>query len=163
MCAIVDTNVVAQMFEPTRTAAGTAFRERVESGLPLVAGGDLLRELDGNTSFRKWRQVAVHFGVFREEPEDQVGERTEKLRDGKLCASDDEHVVAVAQVSGARLLFTNDALLQRDFKNKHLVDAPRGKVYAPLPHRDLSTHHKRLLSTATCITSLARHGPPKPV
>ena len=40
--------------------------------------------------------------------------------------SDDEHVIALAKVSGARLLYTNDNDLQADFTNTILIkDLPR--------------------------------------
>lgn len=151
MCVIVDTNVVAQMFGTAQTPGGIAFRERVESGLALVAGGELLRELDGNGNFRDWRRIAARIGVFQIVSENDVARRTEALRKEKRCESDDEHVIAVAQVGGARLLFTNDGALQKDFKNKALVDEPRGRIYSPQAGGDVSPHQKRLLNNATCL------------
>ena len=46
-----------------------------------------------------------------------------------VCQSNDQHVIALAIVSGARLLYSNDRRLQRDFKDRRLIDPP-GKVYS---------------------------------
>ena len=44
--------------------------------------------------------------------------------------SDDPHVRALARKTGVRLLYTNDLDLIADFKNKKLIDHPRGRVYS---------------------------------
>ena len=63
--------------------------------------------------------------------------------------SNDAHVIALAQLSGARLLYTNDGDLQKDFRNKNLVDNPEGKVYSTEaeknPNKEFRPAHKRLL------------------
>ena len=60
--------------------------------------------------------------------------------------SDDPHIIALAQVSGARLLYSNDKSLQQDFKNKDLINNPRGKVYITNECRgNFSSGHKKLL------------------
>ena len=58
--------------------------------------------------------------------------------------SDDPHVLALARVSGARLLYTKDNALIRDFKDKKFIDQPRGKVYTRKTNEDL-------LKTARCV------------
>ena len=73
-------------------------------------------------------------------------ERSAKLRNSSACVSDDEHVIALAQVSGARLLFSNDAELHKDFKSKELIVQPRGKVYSTKEARDFTNAHQRLLA-----------------
>ena len=60
----------------------------------------------------------------------KVDTRTEELREDQRLKSDDPHVIALAQVSGARLLYTNDEDLQKDFRNTNLVNNPSGKVYS---------------------------------
>ena len=63
---------------------------------------------------------------------------------GGAMVSDDPHVLALAFVSGARLLYTNDPRLQRDFTNPALI-RPRGKVYSTAVHRHFTDVHERLL------------------
>ena len=72
--------------------------------------------------------------------------KTRQLANEDVCHSDDEHVVAVAQLSSARLLYTNDRDLQRDFNNKALIDQPRGKVYTTRTRDDLTKGQRRLLA-----------------
>ena len=48
------------------------------------------------------------------------------------------HVLALAQVSGARLLYSNDQTLQRDFKNSKLIKNPRGNVYTTLRNKNVA-------------------------
>ena len=67
----------------------------------------------------------------------EVDARTEQIQNEGSCTSDDPHVIALAQVSRARLLYSNDGDLQKDFKNKRLIDQPRGKVYSTIKNKKL--------------------------
>ncbi len=77
--------------------------------------------------------------------EAEVMTRASELQAEGQCSSNDQHVIALAQVSGARLLYSNDAQLQEDFKNSRLVDSPRGKVYTTIRHSDFRPSHRDLL------------------
>ena len=131
MCAILDANVAWQVFGAERPPAGRAFFDRIDSGwMLLVVGGRLRRELDRSEVFQQWRHQAERAGRIALLNDDAVDETARQLERENACRSDDEHVVAVAQLSGARLLYSNDAKLQEDFTDKALVDRPRGKVYS---------------------------------
>ena len=145
MCAVVDANVADQVFgRRNRSEAGVEFLEWIKKGRGrLVAGGKLLEELN-RTSAREWARQAVLAGLIRNVNNAEVDARTEVLRGS--CNSDDPHVIALAQVSGARLLYSNDRDLHRDFGNKRLIDKPRGKVYSTLEGGGhLQESHKKLL------------------
>ena len=147
MCAILDANVVGQVFGRNRPSAGQAFFDWLHSDRGrLVVGGQLRRELDANTTFRQWRVQAVLAGRVTLLNDDAIDSRARQLQKESTCRSDDEHIVAVAQFSGARLLYTNDKALQSDFKNKALIDQPRGKVYSTRDRDDLRQTHRRLLA-----------------
>ncbi len=149
MCAILDANVVGEVFGKVRTAAGNAFLKWLNKGkgrLRLVSGGTLHEELSKSMRFREWALEAIRGGVMKRENADAVNKRTEELRREGACASDDPHVLALAQVSGARLLYSNDSALQRDFKKKSLIDNPRGKVYSTLENQNFLPSHRRLLA-----------------
>ena len=79
------------------------------------------------------------------EDEIAIENRIIKLRQNGACKSNDEHVIALAQVSGARLLYSGDGDLRKDFKNKELIDHPRGKVYSTEENSRFLPGHKRLL------------------
>ena len=147
MCAILDANVAGQVFGARRPAAGERFFEWIDSGRGrLVIGGRLRRELDRNSEFRDWRRGAVLAGRVTLLNDEAVDGRATELGRENACRSNDEHVVAVAQLSGARLLFTNDGDLQADFRDKALIDLPRGRVYSTRTHEDLTPAHRKLLA-----------------
>ena len=75
-----------------------------------------------------------------------VNGRAETLRRSNICTSNDEHVIALALVSGARLLYTNDQALIDDFGNREIVAGPRGKVYTTKRNRQVTPAHRRLLA-----------------
>jgi predicted nucleic acid-binding protein len=53
--------------------------------------------------------------------------------------SNDSHILALAKVSGARVLHTRDDALMKDFKNSHLISKPKGRCYSS------SVNHSHLL------------------
>ena len=154
MCAILDANAVGQVFGTDRPAAGQAFFRWIDSGPGrLVVGGRLRRELDRSSrDFRKWRLQAVLAGRIALLNDEAVDGRARALEQRNACRSDDPHVVAAAQVGGARLLYTNDADLQADFGDKALIDRPRGKVYSTRNHDGLTPAHRRLLANRNLCT-----------
>ena len=157
MCAILDANVAGQVFGTGRPPAGAKFFEWIHSGRGrLVLGGRLRRELDQLSAFREWRRQAELAGKVTLLNDDAVDGKATELARGNACRSDDEHVVAVAQLGGARLLFTNDGDLQADFKNRDLVEDPRGKVYTTRVREDWTPTHRRLLTDRTLCASRGR-------
>ena len=53
--------------------------------------------------------------------------------------------LALAQVSGARLLYSNDLTLHQDFGNRDLINRPRGKIYSTHAGGQIQDSHRRLL------------------
>lgn len=130
MCAILDNSVRSMLFASQPIDAAKHFRQRVETGkLPLVVGGLLKEELSGSQRAREWLSEGERSGVVRLINDKTVDAETKILKNASLCESNDEHVIALAQVSGARLLYANDDKLEKDFGNKQLVDKPRGVLY----------------------------------
>jgi hypothetical protein len=66
-----------------------------------------------------------------------IDRRQQELIDANSCKSDDQHIIALAQISGTRLLCTHDKALHDDFKDKALIDRPRGSVYQTGAHKHL--------------------------
>ena len=147
MCAIVDANVVSEVFGSNLPPAGEKFFDWLNKGSGrLIVGGKLLEELEqGSADFRRWGQEAQLAGRMSIANKSEVDARTEQIRSEGAIRSDDPHVIALAQVSGARLLYSNDGNLQQDFKNKKLIDDPRGKVYSTSGGRSFQRSHDRLL------------------
>lgn len=147
MCAIVDANVASEVFGSSPPPAGEKFFEWLKKGSGrLVVGGKLLEELEmGSADFRRWGQQAQLAGRMRIVSKREVDARTEQIQREGAIRSDDPHVIALAQVSGARLLYSNDGDLQKDFRNGELIDDPRGKVYSTRRDKSFQRSHDRLL------------------
>ena len=148
MCAIVDTNVSGQVFGPpnVQTPAGRFFLDWLEDGRgKLVIGGELRRELEGYSQFRAWMRTASRRGNARVIDDALVEADTQSLQAQQVGLSNDKHVLALARVSGARLLFTNDRDLQRDFANRNIISGTRGRVYTTVEHSDIRRTHRDLL------------------
>ncbi len=138
MCAILDANVIHEVFGSNRSPAGEQFFHWINTGNGrLVVSDKLLEELDtASKGFREWAAQALIAGRMRKSRADQVSEKAEELRQAALCKSNDLHIIALAQISGARLLYSNDRKLQDDFGKKALIDRPRGKVYSASISKD---------------------------
>ena len=147
MCAILDANVVSEVFGSNRPPAGIGFFEWITTGNGhLVVGGRLLEELvKGSSLFAKWGQEAQLAGRMSVVDGGEVEARTEELLAAEMCKSNDPHIIALAQVNGTRRLYSNDRDLQDDFRDNRLVDKPRGKVYSTRKDRDFSNTHRSLL------------------
>ena len=165
MCAILDNNVVHEVFEQDRPAAGKAFFDWIDSGRGrLVGGGRLLEELARNENFRAWWQAATLSGLATRVGDKAVETETVRLTGRKACRSNDPHVIALALVSGARLLYSNDRDLGDDFRNRKLIGNPPGKVYTTRRGRDaphdfdntkFRRRHRELLDRNACRTGNA--------
>ena len=143
MCAIIDASVSPEVFGDDRTQRGLIIYEWLTRGRTgrLVVGGTLLRELSQYSKFKVWLAAAIPAGRAQSIRDAVVDEETESIRAGEICRSNDHHVIALARISGARLLFTNDRNLEQDFKNRSLVPNPRGKIYKTPDHRRLLNQH----------------------
>lgn len=148
MCAIIDANVVAEAFGDRRPEAGEEFFKWIDAGKGvLVVGGKLYLELvRASSRFNRWAQAALLAGRMIREDENQVNARERQIVCGRNYESDDPHVLALAQISGARLLYSNDRDLQQDFANRRLINGPRGKIYSTLVNKNFARSHKSLLS-----------------
>ena len=105
----------------------------------------MLEELVRNRNFASWLVEARRMsGRVRPIGGARIRQRQDELARCGVLQSDDEHVVALALVSGARLLYTDDARLQRDFVNPALVD-PTGRVYTSRPDGHFTAEHRALL------------------
>ena len=153
MCAILDANSVHDVFGLSRrSAAGKDFHAHLlKGGMELVVGGKLLQELSRTSGvFREWLKEADrggHRGRIRNVASEEVSARQATLERTVNLRSDDPHVIALAQVSGARLLYTKDRSLRQDFRNGEILNSPRGMLYpvgdGPQARRDRKLLHGR--------------------
>ena len=132
MCAIVDNDVRDQVFGAnSRSPAGQFFLDWLSNGRgKIVVGGQLLRELNESGDFKRWLQAALRRNIALAFDDDQVDAETEAIRARQICRSNDVHVLALARVSGARLLFTNVGALKQDFMNPDIIPGASGRIYS---------------------------------
>ena len=156
MCAILDANSAHDVFGLSRrsTAGKDFYAHLQQGGMELVVGGKLLQELSRTSGeFREWLKEADrggHRGRICNVSPEKVNARQAVLERGGKLRSDDSHVIALAQVSGARLLYTKDGDLRKDFRNGAILSKPRGMLYpvgdGPQARRD----RQRLLGRSVC-------------
>lgn len=135
MCLIVDANLCSVIFKKTSDKAYEKLRESIFSNrLLLVHGGKLTQEY-GVAGVLKVIALLSQSGKAFRVSDELINVQLAKI-DG-LCSSNDEHVIALARADRRRahLLCTDDEALRTDFKNKALIDSPRGTIYSPTRHK----------------------------
>ena len=140
MCLIIDANVVSDLDPPSADAKPVVDSIKQRKIL-LVIGGKNTEELSANRNVGQWLKGLARANLVRSIPQPDI-EREEQilLRRGQH-RSDDVHILALARSSGARLLFSLDNALGRDFKT--CLDQPRAAVYK-------RSSHAHLLRSAVC-------------
>lgn len=142
MCIIVDANRLGAFLADTADVDAEPIHAWLRRGRGVVVystGGAFAREL-GRRARERLAQY-VRAGMATLVSSDRFKDDEDSLRD--RIRSDDPHVLALARASGARLLYTADGNLISDFKNKQLIDGPRGKVYT-------GAANARMLARTTC-------------
>lgn len=144
MCIIIDVNVLGKFLAdpPDENAAPIHdWLLRRKGKLIYSTGGKFAREIVGKARQRLVEYVRAGLAVEEVRSERLLEEERGLAAEIK---SDDPHVLALARVSGARLLYTGDGDLITDFKTKRFIDRPRGKVYS-------SAANRTLLSRTRCV------------
>ena len=147
MCAILDTDVAHEVFGSDRPEAGKKFFDWINKGNGRLAiGGRLRAELNNISAFRTWARRAASYGRLIDTNDDTVNKRAEEIMAAHHFRSDDPHTLALAKISGARLLYSNDGDLRIDFRNRTLIDNPRGRLYSTKKYKDFRDSHRMLLA-----------------
>jgi hypothetical protein len=143
MCLIIDANVVARVFLQSEDKDFAGLFGAGNPRVRIACGGRLRREYVRNAEVKRQLARLDRAGRARLIPDADVDAEEKVVAGTGLCVSDDQHVIALARVSGVRLLCSHDKALHQDFTNKGLVDRPRGKVYQH------SGHHRLLVSVCS--------------
>jgi len=129
VCAILDASVVAAVFRPDPPPGAREFRRWLESGRGRLAiGGKLRKELSASREFKAWLQQAILRGGVANVPDALVDDEARSLSEEACCSSNDEHVLALARLGGARLLYSRDEALREDFKGRPVRGKPSGQA-----------------------------------
>ena len=142
MCVIIDANVAAEVFAfPVHDDYAPLWKWIHHKDGRIVYGGENRRELAKLTNVRQRLKTLWDAGLALDEDDRRVDKEENAVTKKGLCRSNDAHVIALARVSGVRVLCTNDQDLQTDFKNRDLVANPRGKIYKNANHAGVLGHN----------------------
>lgn len=134
MCVIVDANLAAVVFGPSCPSDYVPLRNALlDNRARLPIGGRLRLEYSRIGAAMEFLRVLDEAGVSVRYNDDAVDSATTAVTKTYLCASDDPHIIALARLSGSRILCTNDQKLIRDFKNRALI-SPKGRIYSNSRH-----------------------------
>lgn len=142
MCIIVDANQLGVFLaEPPHEDAAPIHQwlnRRVGAGtLVYSTEGKFACEVGDNAK----RKLEDYYRAGRAQlvPASRFAEDEAELKASGELRSDDPHVLALARVSGARLLYTGDNKLIADFTDRRIIQKPRGRVYKGAANANLLT------------------------
>ncbi|CCD83654.1 protein of unknown function [Bradyrhizobium sp. ORS 285] len=127
MCLIIDNNVAHEVVQKSRSAM-PIIKALDCRKVMLATGGLHLQELLGNKMGRLIKEL-IRNGRARNFSGPIIESKTKEYEANESVRSDDPHILALAAVSGARVLYTRDKDLIGDFRNKSLI-SPRGSIYS---------------------------------
>jgi hypothetical protein len=136
MCLIVDANLCSILFKKTSDKSYKELRKAIFSNrVSLLHGGKLTMEYETAGVLGIVASLAQSGRAFKV-ASSLIDKQLPEI-EGR-CESNDLHVIALARADRrrGRVLCTNDQALQNDFKNKALIDKPRGTIYSPTRHKE---------------------------
>ena len=147
MCIIVDANLASDVFNNKKADFIPVLNWLDSDNGKLVINGDLPEELAKVSAALRFIKSLKQAGRVRHISEEDTAR--EKKQIFSLCKSksNDQHIIALARASGARLLCSDDGLLGNDFKNTKLINNPQGHIYKEKKHQHLL---KRYGHTSAC-------------
>ncbi len=147
MCLIADASTFGDLLAVPATADAAPIHAWLQRGGTLVysTGGRLGAEVERSPHLKRKLLDYVRAGRARLIPHEGFAEDEQALSGRSDLRSNDSHVLALARASGTRLLYTRDEALKSDFKNKEIIDRPRGRIYSRASNR-------RLVTRSVCAT-----------
>ena len=144
MCIIVDTNKLGDLLADPVSENSAPIREWLNRGKGSIVystDGRFATEVRGRARARLADYVRA--GRAKLIPGSRFADDERNLKTRANLRSDDPHVLALARAAGVRLLYTADSDLISDFKDRRVIDHPRGKVYS-------GAHNAALLTRSAC-------------
>lgn len=140
MCLIIDANFVTLVFAAEPAQDYLPIRNALSEGRArAMIGGHLQTEY-----FRVKKLIPIWVELNRKGVLKSANEKAVVAETAKFAAmtlkSDDPHILALAKVSGARLLCSHDQPLHSDFTNSALL-TPKGNIYQNASHQSLIARH----------------------
>ena len=147
---IIDADVAAEVFAlPVHEDYAPLWKWIHHKDGRIVYGGRNFTELAKLNNVRRRLKTLWDAGLALAEDDRKVDKEEKAVIRKSQCRSNDTHVIALARVSGARVLCTDDQALQTDFKDRDLVPAPKGKIYKKASHAAVLGHNSICRGRAT--------------
>ena len=140
MCIIVDANRLGDFLADPAKPDAAPIRRWLDRGAGRIVystGGTFESEVGHR--HRAKLLAYVRAGRASVVPATRLADDERELRGMAEVRSNDWHVLALARATRVRLLYTNDLKLIADFRDKRLIDRPRGKVYSTAANANLLT------------------------
>lgn len=153
MCLIVDANVAHLAFIKREARFEPILAGLTQGSVRIVVGGKLTSELLRIRALVRLLGELDRAGRLRRVNDGAVEIAEQTLLAGGQIGSDDPHILALAIVGSVRLLCTDDKALMDDFKNKSIIDKPRGSIYHDEKHKKLLSKHCKCLRNNQRIRS----------
>lgn len=141
MCLIIDINMYGRFIKARGSREMKPLWQwlRHRGGKVVYSPTAKLKKEWKNFPYRKDAENLQREGLVKIVPPNIVQKKENELR-GKT-KSDDEHIIALAMVAGAKLLLSRDADLKDDFENPNLAN---GNIYK-------RAQAQRLLTPDVCL------------
>lgn len=136
MPLIIDANVATDTFKLTSPDFEPVLKALFSGKASMAYGGQLLDEYEKITEVVRAVRALDQAGKAKLYSHKLLDAEVKLVKGTNLCKSNDEHVIALARLSKARLLCSKDQLLHVDFTNTGLL-APKGKIYQNAGHKKL--------------------------
>lgn len=152
MCAIVDASGANDVFGEDRPEIGIAFFDWISDHGHILTGGKLTMEIgDLCPRFLKWAEEAERtrklIKINRSRIHAEMGEVIKRKHGGSPL--NDAHILAIARLGGARLLYANDKDLLENFVDPRLVSRPRVDTLTSLAGGRVTDEDREILERAT--------------
>ena len=135
MCIIVDANRMSKFLsKPKNEDVEPIYKWVNGPGRLVYSTGGKFREL-GRPTRQKLARLA-QTGQAKHIPASSFEKEERQFENNNEVRSDDYHILALAKVSGTRILYTNDSKLQSDFKDRRIIN-PKGRIYTRGSNADL--------------------------
>lgn len=141
MCIIVDADSAHHLSNLTEHGK-PVMRWLLKGRGGLIVGGDVKREL-AKGGLRETMVVLNQAGRLKQLDDKKVDDLAKDIKQSGKCRSNDQHVIAVAMISGCRLVYSSDQALHEDVKNGEILSPP-ASVYK-------SKDHVHLLTECKCV------------
>ncbi len=146
MCVIIDADVAGRTFAvPCEDDFAPLWKwiEERDGKLVFGLGGTFGKELRKMPNVKRRVLELWRAGLAVQAAAKELSKREKELDRLNICRSNDVHVLALALVSGTRILCGKDGDLATDFRNPDIISSPRGKVYKNASHKHLLKYNHK--------------------